>query len=79
MAMRLRVYWFLLGFRVRQALAGMELERALRVAVGFFAVMAIVAGFVIAVVVARHGPCSRHLSYLGGRPHWVLTCGRRQP
>jgi hypothetical protein len=79
MTMRLRVCCFLLGLRVRQALTRTEPGQALGLAVAFFALMAVASGFIIAIVVARHGPCARELSYSGGRPHWVLACGRRQP
>jgi hypothetical protein len=77
--MQLRVYWLLAGLRVRQALrAGAEYRAAGAVTILAVAII-IVCGFAYAIITVRHGPCYQQLSRLGGRPHYVLTCGRRQP
>lgn len=49
-------------------------------AVAAAAVAALVAGFALAVVQARAGPCHVRLSH-AVHPHWVLACGggRRAP
>lgn len=77
--MRLRLVLLLAGIRARWAwrslLTSVPGEAAGLVAM--LAVAAIVtAGFVLAVVMVRTGPCQRLLS-ADPRPHWVTSCGRQ--
>lgn len=78
--MRLRVFCVMLGPRLRLAWYGSPLGcvpvRAGRVAAVLAAAAVLTAGFGMAVVMARHGPCVRSVSAVG-KPHWVLSCGRR--
>ena len=39
----------------------------------------VMAGFGLAISLDRAGPCHVTLSHTGGRPHYVMICGTRQP
>lgn len=71
--MRLRLFFLLLGARLRLvlrypdgAVAGWLLA--------LLAAAMMIAGFAEAVILVRQGPCSRHLTSSGGHPHWLLSC-----
>lgn len=39
----------------------------------------VAAGFAVAISLDRAGSCHARLSETGGRPHYVMICGTRQP